>query len=186
MKMTHKVLLPFFAVALLLFTAGCGEDVDPLIENEEEVITAVTLTFFPDGTQETVTLGFSDPDGDGGNAPMMSQTGDFVANSVYSAQVSFGNDTGSIDAEIAAEDTDHQVFYVKSSGLNLSTNYQDTDRNGNPLGLRTQMLTGDPSSGQLTVILRHEPDKAAMALPENPELAGGETDVEVVFDVTIQ
>ncbi len=185
-KMTNRLNYLLLAFVLLVFAAGCGEDEDPLIENEEEVITAVTLTLFPNGGQETVTLGFSDPDGDGGNAPVFSTTGQLVANASYRGQLSFANEMGSIDAEIVDEGTEHQVFYQTSTGLDLSLTYLDTDRNILPLGLMTDFSTGEASSGQLTITLRHEPTKGPLVVINRPDLGGGATDVEVTFDLTVQ
>lgn len=176
------------AFALLIFAASCEPD-EPMIENEEEVITTVTLTLTPTGSQETVVLGFSDPDGDGGNAPMFSTTGTLLANTDYQGQVSFGNDMGSIDGEIIDEGVDHQVFYQAGGGANLDFSYTSVgnDVNGLPIGLTTALRTGAVSNGTLTIILRHEPNKTAAGIAiDNPAVAGGETDVEVTFPVSVE
>ena len=58
------------------------------------------------------------------------------------------------------------------------------DGDGNPLGLATSVVAGGATgSGTLTVTLRHEPKK-----PNDGTLtdAGGETDIEVAFPITIQ
>ncbi len=184
--MTRQYLL-LFCLGVLFFAAACGEDEDPLIENEEEVITAVTLTLFPNGPQETVVLGFSDPDGDGGMDPVFSSTGTIVANANYRAQVSFANDMGSIDAEIVDEALEHQVFYQVTGGLGLTFVYDDLDVAGQPLGISTLVTSGAAGAGDLTITLRHEPNKTAAGVSiSNPGPAGGETDVEVTFAVTIQ
>ncbi|MBF4984188.1 type 1 periplasmic binding fold superfamily protein, partial [Nonlabens mediterrranea] len=59
----------------------------------------------------------------------------------------------------------------------------DTDANGNPLGLDTTFTTGAAGTGTLTIVLRHEPLK-----PNDGTLlnAGGETDVQVEFDLDVQ
>lgn len=182
-----KKLAYLLAFALLIFVYSCGEDEDPLIENEEEVITMATLTLFPNGPQETVTIGFSDPDGDGGMAPSFSQTGELVANANYRGQMSFGNEDGSINAEIVDEALEHQVFYQTSGGLDMSIDYQDSDSMSNPLGLVVEVITGAAGSGQLTITLRHEPNKTAAGVTiDNPDAAGGSTDAEITFDLTIQ
>ncbi len=183
--MTRHLYL-FLALGLLFFAAACVDDTDPLIENEEEVITAVTLTLFSDSGEETVVLGFSDPDGDGGDDPVFSTTGTLVANSSYRGQLSFANETGSIDAEIVAEGTDHQVFYQTIQNLNLTFSYLDDDANNQPIGLMTQVTVGGPGSGNLIITLKHEPGKNPLTAIGNPELAGGETDVEVSFAVTVE
>jgi hypothetical protein len=182
--MTNR-LFYLLAFVLIIFAASCGEDEDPLIENEEEVITAVTVTFTPENSgQETVVYGFSDPDGDGGGAPVFSYTGTLVANSVYGSQVSFGNATGTIDAEIVAEGTDHQVFITNTAGILFA--YDDLDSDGNPLGLLTTANVNAAGTGAMTLTLRHEPAKSSSVGIGDLNLAGGETDVEVTFDVTVQ
>lgn len=178
-----KRLFPFFALGLLTLFTACEED-DPVIENEEEVITQVTLTLFPSGTQEQVVFSFNDPDGDGGMAPELTQTGTLVAGADYRGQVSFANeDEGSIDGEIIEEGLEHQVFY--ETNTNLTFAYTDMDAAMQPIGLQTSLTTGAAGSGNLTITLKHEPEKAG-AVISNPDAVGGETDVEVTFPITIQ
>lgn len=181
-----KRLLPLLAFALLLFVTSCGEDEDPIIDNEEEVITQVTLTLFPNGPQEQVTLGFNDPDGDGGNDPEFSQMGALIPNASYRGQVSFANvEEGSIDGEIVDEGLEHQVFYQTAGGLNMGFTYTDFDTAAQPIGLMTTVTTGDTGAGTLTITLKHEPNKVG-AVIDNSAAVGGETDVEVSFAVDIQ
>lgn len=177
----------FLSLFLIAFAVGCDDDDDPIIENEEEVITRVTWTLTPaDSNNETVTFSFVDADGDGGDAPVISSTGTFAANASYDGVVSFANEDELIDTEIMEEDDEHQVFYLFSSNLDLSATYADSDGDGNPLGLLTTVTTGAASVGTAQVILRHEPMKGSSATIGNPAAAGGETDVEITFDVTIQ
>jgi hypothetical protein len=182
--MSNKFLL-LLSFALVLFVFACGEDEDPIIENEEELITSVTLTLFSNGQQEDVTIGFSDPDGDGGTAPSFSQTGVLQANSSYRGQLSFASPSGSIDAEIVDEGLDHQVFYVVSGGLPMTLTYNDTDSSGQPIGLMTNVATAAAGSGQLTITLRHQPVKASVSI-DNPSAAGGSTDAEVTFNLAVE
>jgi hypothetical protein len=181
-------IFPWLAVFCLLFFAlSCGEDEDPPIENEEEVITLVTLTFLPaDGVGETVVYSFSDPDGDGGAAPMISSAGTLLAGKAYTGQVSFAGPAGSIDAEIVEEGTEHQVFYQTTADLTLAylNDATDQDTDGNPIGMLVDATAGAAGTGDLTVILRHEPTKGFAI--DRPDLATGETDVEVTFTVVIQ
>ena len=53
---------------------------------------------------------------------------------------------------------------------------------GNPVGLSFILSTSDASSGALTFTLRHEPNKPNSGLDN----AGGETDIEITFNVTVQ
>lgn len=153
--------------------------------NEPEVITSVNLSLFPLGGAETVVLAFQDLDGDGGNAPMMSQTGMLRANSSYRGQVSFGGPDGTIDGEIVTEGIDHQVFYQTDGGINVMVMYTDSDLLGQPIGLATTITTGDAGSGNLIVTLKHEPTKTG-ATVGNPGGAGGSTDAEVTYAIEIQ
>lgn len=170
---------------LIIFVVGCEDDDDPIIENPEEEITSVILTLTPDGGGDDVVLSFDDPDGDGGNAPVITP-GTLAANATYSGSINFANEDEQINPEIMAEDDEHQVFYVVSSGLDLTLAYNDMDGNGAPLGLLTNVTTGAAGTGTITVTLRHEPAKDPVVAIDDPATAGGETDVEVSFDVTVQ
>lgn len=189
-------LLPLLFLAILGF-AACGDDDGPTPENSEEVITNISLTLTPTGTGTggaPVILSFSDPDGDGGNAPTTTVSGPLAANTSYTGALVVLNasdptDVEDVTVEIRAEDEEHQIFYLVKGGLNLTAEYTsiDEDDDGNPLGIITNMTTGDPSSGSLTVIILHEPDKEASGITiGNPDPAGGETDAEVSFDLSIQ
>lgn len=181
-----KRFLPLFAFALVVFFASCDDD-DPVIDNEEEVITRVTWTLTPDdAANETVVFSFVDTDGDGGNDPVLSTTGSLVANASYSGSATFANEDEQITPEIVEEDDEHQIFFVVSGGLNLTPVYDDMDDDGNPIGLLTTVTTGDASTGSVQIVLRHEPTKGAAATIDNPAAAGGETDVEVTFSASIQ
>ncbi len=83
---------------------------------------------------------------------------------------------------LAMQDLDHQFFYTVGSGLDVTTEYNSFDSAGNPLGLDFYLVTAGASSGGLTFTLRHEPNKPNTGL----ENAGGETDIEVTFDITVE
>ena len=129
-------------------------------------------------------------DGDGGTAPVIIN-GTLAANTTYSGTVDLLNESEEpaedIGAEVAEEDDHHQLFYELSSGLNMTIEYADFDGDGNPLGLMTTLTTEDASSGQLTCTLRHQPEKDEPGVADGDITnAGGETDIEVQFEVTIQ
>jgi len=184
--MTNRFLFLSPFVLLLLLLTGCKDDDDPLPVNPEEEINSVTLTLTPTGGGDAYVLSFSDPDGDGGNAPDFNTTGTLAANSTYTGLVQFADGDEDINVEIMDEDEEHQVFYVTSSGLGATFTYDDMDEDGAPLGLVTNVATGAAGSGTVTVTLRHEPNKDPIVAIGNPGGAGGETDVEVTFDVTVQ
>ncbi|AWH75724.1 type 1 periplasmic binding fold superfamily protein [Dokdonia sp. Dokd-P16] len=169
--------------------AACSSDDDadiPEIINEEEVITTVTLTL--QSGSETIVLRSQDLDGDGPNAPTVTVSGDLDVSTVYNGSIEFLNETESpaedITEEVVEESDEHQVFYTPSTGLDAAVTYEDFDGNGNPLGTIVTFTTGDTAGeGTLTVTLRHEPNK-----PNDGSLsdAGGETDVQVTFPVTVE
>ncbi len=186
MKLSNKLflLLSFFA---LLSLPACNDDEGP--EDPEEVITTLNYSLFTTSGQ-VVTLSFSDLDGDGGNDPVISG-GTLMANTTYIGTADFLNESVTpveiVTEEIEEEDDEHQLFFIPSSSLNATVTYSDMDDDGNPIGLSSTLVTGEASDGQLTIILRHQPDKAAEGVAAgNIENAGGETDIEVTFDVTIQ
>ena len=96
-----------------------------------------------------------------------------------------------IGEEIAEEDDEHQVFFAFTDGAftdpagngnidNASDpiNYNDSDGNGNPLGLNTTWTTGDPTtSAFFTVRLQHQPDVKTATSGAND----GDTDFELQF-----
>jgi hypothetical protein len=165
------------------------EKVDPVIPNEEELITSLIYTLVDTLNNDTVVFSIVDPDGDGGLAPVIT-TDTLQPNTVYYGYLQLYNDAVNppinIGDEIVDEGTAHQFFYEIQAGLNMQVTYDDADANGNPIGMDTWVQTGAMSYGELVIILRHEPDKYAMGVSEGDiENAGGDTDIEVNFDVTI-
>jgi|TARA_B110000908_G_C10256217_1_gene455662 hypothetical protein len=178
-------------VCSLLFITSCKKDEpeDPIIPNEEEVITTLNLTLTPDVGGTPVLLTFQDLDGDGGNPPTITGgTLDTSAN--YTCSLELLNEleipAGDISQEVQEEAEEHQFFFHTSvSGLNIA--YDDMDANGNPIGLSTIVTTNEVSSGTITVTLRHLPNKDASGVSTGDITnAGGETDIEVTFDVEVQ
>lgn len=175
---------------LMLFTS-CVKDhpEDPIIPNEEEVITMLTLTLTPIGEGEVVVMSFQDQDGDGGAAPIV-RGGTLVTDATYRGVLELFNEletpAGDITTEIKEEAAEHQFFF-ESTLEGVEVSYDDVDSNGNPIGLATTVMTGDPAAGSITIVLRHEPNKLAAGVSDgNLSNAGGETDIEVIFDVVVQ
>jgi len=176
----------FLFIAALCFTS-CEKD-EPEVENEEELITTLIYTLTPAGG-DPVELRFTDLDGDGGNDPVVNSQ-ILSSGTTYTGAVRFLNESEipaeEITEEIEEEDAEHQVFFQSSiSGLSFA--YTDMDGDGNPIGLASTLTTGDAGSGTLTVTLRHEPSKSASGVADgNIANAGGETDIEVTFNVSVQ
>lgn len=185
-----NLLLAIGAFSLLSITS-CKKDEpnDPIIPNEEEVITTMNFTLTPNGGGTPVILTFQDLDGDGGNAPIITG-GTLDANTTYNGALALLNElenpAGNITEEVQEEAEEHQFFFQTSmSELNIA--YDDMDANGHPIGLSTIVRAQGANSGTITIVLRHEPQKdAAGVIAGDITNAGGETDIEVTFNVDIQ
>jgi len=169
-----------------LFTISCSND-DSAV-NEEEVITTVTTTLVGGG--QTIILMSRDLDGDGPNAPVITVSEDLVAGITYTGSTTFLNELASpvedITEEVEEEGADHQLFYQLSSSLGTVT-YDDSDENGDPIGLEFTLVAGTSgSTGTLTVTLRHQPNKSASGVADGDITnAGGNSDVAVTFPIVI-
>ncbi len=191
MKKTNLILL--LAIFLGMSTWSCIDD-DANAENmgTEGLITDVTYSLSSaDGYEAT--FSFIDRDGDGGNdALIFSDT--LLANKTYTGGLILHNRSTSpierISQEIAREGLDHQVFFISTiEGLTVAYRDfgSDFDTDGNPIGFVTELTTGDPGIGTLTMTLRSGPDKFAEGVSDGDITnAGGETVIEVIFDVVLE
>lgn len=177
-----KLILPVVFLAAI-FTA-CDKE-DPVIPNEEELITTLIYRLEPLGGGDIVELKFQDLDGDGGDPPVISNP-PLQANMTYQGSITLLNELETpaedITEEVEEESLEHQIFYVIDP-LKVEIEYVDQDAEGNPLGILTSLSTGGATTGDLTIVLRHEPTKPNDGTPEG---AGGETDIEVTFSLTVQ
>jgi len=175
----------------LTFTSCSDDDNTAAIVNEEEVITTITATLTPTDGGTPIVLKSQDLDGDGPNAPVVTVSGNFAVGKVYNGAVTFLNELESpadnITAEVEEEGHEHQIFFQPSTNLG-SFVYADQDVNGKPIGLRfTYTASATPVTGNLTLTLRHEPNKDGQGVSGgNIANAGGGTDAEVTFSVSVQ
>jgi len=189
MKRYSSISLLLIVYFSLFIVSGCKkEDNNPI--NEEELITTVVATFTPSGGGSPAMFSFKDVDGSGGNTPVITND-TLAANTTYNLSILFLDESktpaDTISNEVFEEGDEHQLFFQVQSGLNLSVTYNDADVNFKPIGLSNTATTVGSSTGNLTVTLRHQPDKSAANVTTGDITnAGGETDVEVVFDVTIE
>ncbi|MFP5437360.1 MAG: type 1 periplasmic binding fold superfamily protein [Bacteroidia bacterium] len=176
--------------AIALSFASCSDDDKPQQVIENEVITTVTATLTPTGGGAAVVLKSQDLDGDGPNPPVVTVSGPLAVNTSYTGAVTFLNETVSpaenITEEIHELGVEHQIFF-RQSGLGTFT-YSDTDEAGKPIGLSFGYTTANvAASGNLTVTLRHLPNKSATGVAGGDITnAGGSTDAEVIFPIVVQ
>lgn len=178
----------FAIIATMLSISSCTVD-EPEIPNDEEVITTLRYILTPVNGSDAIVFEFQDLDGDGGDAPIIT-TDTLAANTAYTGTLELLNESVSppedITTEIKTEKEEHQFFY-STTATDLTIGYTDFDADGKPVGLETAVNTSAVANGTLTIILRHEPDKLGdNVINGDITNAGGETDIEVTFDVTIQ
>lgn len=188
----------FYALALVaaLTFSSCSNDddnPDPPV-NEEELITTVTAIYTPVDGGTAVTLQYKDLDGEGANPPVITVSSAFEKNKTYNGTVTFKNELTNpaedITPEILEEGVDHQLFYQKTGTLNsftYGTASSNFDKNGKPIGLQSVFATTGTASGNLTITLRHTPNKSgANVAAGDITNAAGSTDAEVSFSISVQ
>lgn len=183
----------FFLLCLALISIGfnsCGDDHDH--ENESELITTVVYTLTP-SSGVPVVMTFKDIDGDGGKAPVITTSGSLKSTETYNGSLVLLNESVSpavdITKEINAEDEAHQFFFEVTGTLagKLAITYEDKDSQNNPVGLKTKVKPSGTGTGKLKITLRHEPNKKASGVATGSIAnAGGETDIEVSFDIEVK
>lgn len=188
---TRKLAL---ALSVLLAIAACKPEkpespANTPPPNEEELITSVRAYFTHSITHEVVEFSWVDADGDGGNAPVITG-GELQPGATYAVSLLLLNETESpadtISNEVAAEAEEHQFFFSTTGGSLTWVSYGDADPNGLPVGLVTEWSTSVAGAGDLTIILRHEPNKSAAGVSGGDITnAGGETDIEVVIPYAV-
>ena len=187
--MKNLKILALALTATLSLSSCDRDDEKAVVVNEGELITTVTATFTPQGGGNSITLQYKDPDGEGGDDPIITISGPFARNTTYNGALTFKNELTNpatdITPEIIAEGTDHQVFYQKSGTLNpftYGTAASNFDSNGKVIGLQSVFVTTGEASGNLTITLRHRLNKnAANVAAGDITNAAGSTDVEVTF-----
>ncbi len=199
-----KNYLPLAILAACVLFSSCGDDDVPAEENEEEVITNVTLTFTPtSGTPVVAT--YIDADGEGSLDPVLTEI-DLEPNTTYTLSINLQNlladdeEEQNITAEIEKTSDEHQFFFGWTDGIfsdpsgtgNIApstgeVNYGDTDRDSsnNPVGLSgTTFTTGDGTvaTGTFQVVLKHQPNiKTATTTSED-----GESDIDEEWTINVQ
>lgn len=168
--------------------SSCEEE-SPTISNPTELITTFIYILTPENGGDNVVLSYEDLDGEGGNPPSY-LTEPIPANTTFNGVIQALDKTQSpiedVTPELKEEDKDHQIFFSPTN-IDVSIRYEDSDDDGNPVGLATTFISGDPGTGTLKITLRHKPKKFAEGVSGGDITnAEGEKDVEANFPITIQ
>jgi hypothetical protein len=190
--MNKLIKLPFaLLIGFAVLTSSCRKD-DPEAENEEELITTVQLTFASVTGGSPIIAKWRDLDGTGGNPPIVDPI-TLQRGVTYNMTVQVLDETKTpaenLNEEIEREANEHQFFFTTSGLTGMAITYNDTDGNNRPIGLRNRVTTpSNAATGTMTVILRHELNKAAAGVSSGDITnAGGDTDVQTAppFSVTV-
>ncbi len=178
-----------FSLLMLVFLTSCDKDPAPV--HEEELITTLQYILTPRDGGDVVKLTFKDLDGDGGNPPVIT-SGVLKSGTVYDGAMNLLNESVTpavvLTKEIEAESAVHQFFYEVMTSLPsvIGIVYNDKDNNNKPVGIKTVVTATGTGVGSIKITLRHETDKNASGVSAGIITnAGGETDIEVSFDVTL-
>ena len=200
MKLFNKSLFVAALLSAVLFTS-CDDD-DPEIAHEHELITDVIL-HLEDTAGNEIEFHYNVEDG--------SESDTLAANMTYTGMVEVlnlseedhdeeegdheghdhartveeehGHEHGEdVTEEIKEEGDLHQMFYILDPAALATITTTDVDENGNPLGLEFTVVTGDAGTGDLRVVLLHEPTKPNEGLED----AGGSTDFDITFDFVVE
>lgn len=199
MKILKKIPFIVFAVLAIGFASCTSEE--PEEENEEEVITDVTLTFTelnsvgaPMGSK--ISFKASDPQGiELGSSPTI-ETVTLTRGKTYRMEITVFNsiENEDITAEVLEEADEHQFYFLGTAfvGSSAPASIVYDDPSGELIGLQSKMtLSASPgfNNAIMRVILRHDLNKS-FAGATNPHFqdfaqAGGETDLDINFPLVI-
>ncbi|MCF2503394.1 hypothetical protein L0663_08415 [Dyadobacter sp. CY107] len=184
MKMTRRISWTLLLAVAMSFTQckDAGDDVQ--IDDENELITSVTLKFTEEGTTNTTSFSYKDADGDGGNAPTRFDTIALKPNKTYTLAIELLDESktpaSNITEEVAEESDEHLFVYTPTPSTLLTYTYGDKDINNYVIGLTGKAVTTAVGTGKLRVQLRHQPES------KNGTPSPGSDDVSLEFTLKVQ
>lgn len=191
--------LPFYALALASFAFASCESEDPVMENEEELITDVTLSFTElnaTGDPIGIKISFkaSDPQGiELGITPTIEPV-NLTKGKTYRMEITVANAIANEDitSEILAEGDEHQFYFLGNAFSSSILSIAYDDPSGELIGLQNIVsvsISPGTNNTQMQVVLRHALEKnypgATNPNFQNYEQAGGESDLDINFPVVI-
>ena len=180
-----KVVLFLFLSSL--FFSCKKEEVVPTDDNE--LITTVEL-IFTDANKKVSTFSFQDKDGDGKTPPEKFDKIVLDKNMAYTMEVLMYDETKNPKLDITEDiesESDVHLFVFKIDPASLfNLKASDKDKNGLPIGLRSSGTTQNTAgTGKFNLILKHQPPINGKAVKTGNE-AGGSSDIDLVFDLSIK
>ncbi len=176
-------------LALSLYLCACNKETVSTPEpNEQELITALSVGLAKGGGAPvwytySVTNGFHADQG----AEFSVDTIRLEANSSYAATIRVYNESVNpgidVTPEIIAEQNTHLFFHQPDSSSGLRTGGLDTDKNGQPFGLRSTWTTQGAANATMRIILFHGPRRKSET---TPAAIAGSTDADAIFPVQIR
>jgi hypothetical protein len=185
LKLKNATLLLLFAISLL---ASCSHDetvVSPRsVENEFLTTVHLRLVSRADGNpvvtatrRDTTLVSLSDTD----------SVLNLTTKTIYDAEIIILDETktpsDTVSKKIKERANIHQIFFFPdgSFGSNLTIDVTDQDTNNPPLpiGLRSIFTTVNTASGNLRVVLKHQPNS------KRGSFADGSSDFDINFKVNI-
>jgi hypothetical protein len=123
-------------------------------------------------------------DGPGGTAPVITGSLALRANTTYTGTITLldktKNPAENITDEVAKEKEDHLFFYTPTPAALLAVTRTDRDANNREVGLTTRVATAAAGTGNLQIVLRHQPGT------KNGTATTGDVDVDATVPVTVQ
>lgn len=188
MKTTKLFIMAIFCLTLI---TSCNNDDDPEPVNEVELITNVTLTFTNTANSaDVVVMKNIAPDGQEG-AFTNSINGRFTAGQSYSLDLNITNESDPNDVDdvlnddVIPEGDEHFFKYNNTLGMSMMRDASDlSGANGSRLGVSTTWTTGAAGTGNIQIILVHEPDSADDS-NQFGTTTGGEEDFNITFQSVV-
>ena len=185
MKTTKLFIMAIFCLTLI---TSCKDDDDnPEPVNEVELITNVTLTFTNTAnSSDVIIMSNVAPDGQEG-AFTNSVNGSFTTGQSYFLDLNITNESDPSDVDdilnddIIPEGDEHFFKYNNTLGIGMVRDASDlAGAGGTRLGVSTTWITAAAGTGNLQIILVHEPDSADDS-NQFGITTGGEEDFNITF-----
>lgn len=173
------------ALTKLFIITSCNDsETVPMVIDEDKNITTLRITLEPfGGSTPNVVLTLTNLN----ETETAEVSGPLVSNQSYSGRFEVLNENKNpiedITEIIKNQEDKHQIFYGFTGNISSITySPADVDRDGNPVGLRFELITGDAGTANLNATLVRNLTKPNTGI----ENAGGTVDFQANFDLVIE